>query len=268
MPGASILVARAAQRAGAGLVSIGCLDENLLQVIPPAAPEAVLVDLVGAWSEADGLRAGVGVELAAGQPHARLFGPGIGDDKRARAWLSLLLGMGERVPLVLDADALNALDGEPERLRDATAPLLITPHPGEAARLAGREVPRDREGREGFARELAARSGALVCLKGHGTVVAFGDHALTNDTGNPGMATAGAGDVLAGMLVAYLAAFRDAASLVERLVCAAHLAVYLHGLAGDLAASAVGERALVASDLIAFLPAAWRHLEEQSAGGG
>lgn len=260
MPGAAVLVARAAQRAGAGLVQIGCLDEALLAIVPGAAPEAVLVDLseaVPPWGrlgpEAEGL-------LAGREPHARLFGCGVGDDARARAVLAALLRAPGAAPLVLDADALNALDGEPERLRASRAPVVVTPHPGEAARLLGHEVPRDEAGRVACARELASRSGALVCLKGHGTVVADGRSTRVNRTGNAGMATAGAGDVLAGMLVAYLAAFRHdpraAADAAAARFDAAALAVHVHGVAGDLAAAELGRRALVASDLVRFLPAA------------
>src|SRR6185436_9571554 len=137
--------------------------------------------------------------------HAALLGPGLGDDARTRALLSLTLATLE-VPLVLDADGRNALDGEPERLRGARMPLVLTPHPGEAARLLGREVPRDAAGRASAARELAERSGAIVCLKGRGTVVCEPRGGTwVNPTGNAGLATAGAGDVLSGVLVAYLA---------------------------------------------------------------
>jgi hydroxyethylthiazole kinase-like uncharacterized protein yjeF len=172
MPGAALLCARAAQRAGAGLVAVGCLDAALLALVPAAAPEAVLVDLTESFERGGRVRPGAAERLLARAPHAVLLGPGLGDDARTRAVLSLALASFE-VPLVLDADALNALDGEPERLRAcARARSVLTPHPGEAARLLGREVPRDAEGRARAARELAERAGALVCLKGRGTVVA------------------------------------------------------------------------------------------------
>ena len=268
MPGAAILVARAAQRAGAGLVQVGCLDAALLAIVPAAAPEAVLVDLsevVPAWG-----RPGPEAEerLAGRAPHARLFGCGVGDDERARAVLGALLRAGG-APLVLDADALNALDGRPERLREARAPLVLTPHPGEAARLLCREVPRDEAGRLAAARELARRSGAIVLLKGHGTLVTDGERVHENRTGNPGMATAGAGDVLAGVLVAYVAAFRPrgapAPPGASWIFDATALAAHVHGLAGDLAAAELGRRGLVASDLVRFLPAAQRLCDGEGA---
>jgi len=264
MPGAAILVARAAQRAGAGLVVVGCLDPGLFTVIPPAAPEAVLLDLSAAFACEGRAAPGAGELLSRRVPHALLVGPGIGDDARARALVPVFLGVRAGAPRVLDADALNALDGEPERLREACGPTVVTPHPGEAARLAGREVPRDDEGRVAFALELAARTGAIVCLKGAGTVVADAEHATVNRTGNPGMATAGSGDVLAGILVAYLARAGGDFTPFD----AAALAVHVHGVAGDLAAARLGERAVVASDLIACLPDAQRVVEEATKADG
>src|SRR5262249_5754415 len=142
--------------------------------------------------------------------------------------------------------ALNALAGEPERLREARASArVLTPHPGEAGRLLRRDVPPTADGRLAAALELAERAGAIVCLKGSGTVVA--DAAGTswvNETGNPGMATAGAGDVLAGILVAYLALVASLPGRGWTPLAAARAAVHVHGLAGDLAAERTGERAL------------------------
>jgi NAD(P)H-hydrate epimerase len=254
MPGAAILVARAAQRAGAGLVSAVCLDPAVAAALPLAAPEAVLVEAFDAERTAG--------ELDARAAHARLCGPGIGDDARARALVRGLLASAFDGPLVLDADALNALDGEPERLRAARGAVVITPHPGVAARLVGRDPGRDPRARADAARERARRSGAIVCLKGHGTVVTDGAALFVNATGNPGMATAGAGDVLAGLLVAYLARAAAAGGPGLRALDVARLAVHVHGRAGDLAAAELGRAALIASDLVERLPAAQRELPE------
>ncbi|MEM7306755.1 MAG: NAD(P)H-hydrate dehydratase [Planctomycetota bacterium] len=260
MPGAAVLVARAAQRAGAGLVSMACLDPSLLSVLPVAAPEAVLVEaydelLLSAEHSVDTL-------LDLRSSHARLVGPGLGDDERARFLVRGLLASDFAGPLALDADALNALDGEPERVQAAGGPVVLTPHPGEAARLAGlspADMPRDDGGRGELARGLAARSGAVVCLKGRRTVVTDGERLYHNETGNAGMATAGSGDVLSGILVGYLARAAAARSELDALELA-RLAVHVHGRAGDLAASELGPSAVVASDLIRFLPAAQRGL--------
>ncbi len=261
MPGAAILVARAAQRAGAGLVCMGALDRELLLSLPPAVPEAVWIDLSSSVPSEGPPAAGAARRLWSREPHARLVGPGLGDDQRARAVVALALAEPRR-PLVVDADALNALEGEPERLaaRQGDA-LVITPHPGEAERLSGRALPSDEAGRREHAAALARRAGGICVLKGRQTIVSDGERTWRASTGNQGMATAGAGDVLAGVLVAYLA-------LVDRPFApgfsawdAVRLAVHVHGLAGDLAARELGMRALVASDLVRFLAPAQRELE-------
>ena len=260
MPGAAVLVARAAQRAGAGLVAIGCLDPSALTIVPLAAPEAVLVDLCGAFDGEGRASAGAAELLLARAPHARLVGPGLGDDARTRGLVERVLAGDTRAPLALDADALNALAGRPEDVRRHAAPCVLTPHPGEAQRLLGRPVPRDEAGRVAGACELAERAGAIVCLKGRNTVVTDGDRVYVNATGNAGMATAGAGDVLSGILVAYLAAVRPGAAWEP--FDAARAAVHVHGLAGDLAARELGQRGLIASDLVRFLPRAQRAVLE------
>jgi NAD(P)H-hydrate epimerase len=256
MPGAALLCARAAQRAGAGLVAAGCLDAALLSLIPLAAPEAVLVDLTEALELSGRVRAGAAERLLARAPHAALIGPGLGADERTRALLGLVLATLE-IPLVLDADALNVLAGEPERLAGARAPLVLTPHPLEAARLLGRVVPPDEAGRAAAARELAERAGAIVCLKGFGTlVVEPGGSVWRNSTGNPALATAGTGDVLAGILLAYLGRVASHPDPRWTPLAAARAAVHVHGLAGDLARARLGELGVIASDLVAELPEA------------
>ena len=236
---------------------MACLDGRLLTTTAVGAPEAVLLDLTA------------GNERLAeilGDSHAWLAGPGLGDTERTRAVLEVLLGAGSSVPAVLDADALNAMDGEPERLRLARPegrPTVLTPHPGEIRRLLGRSVGDDDTSRGEAARELALRSGTIVCLKGHRTIVDDGQRRYVNGSGNPGMATAGTGDVLAGVLVAYLAraqATRSSAEDIDAfaLTCTA---VHVHGRAGDFAADRLGPRAVIATDLIDALGQAQRELE-------
>jgi len=252
MPGAAILAARAAQRAGAGLVAVCAFSENLLVALPVAAPEAVMVEAAGL--AARGARAFVR-GLAPRNDHAWLAGSGLGRGARTRALLEALIEES-RVPLVLDADALNELGTRLERLRRAQAPVVLTPHPGEAERLLGRRIGSDARSRRAAASEISSQSGAICCLKGAGTVVAQGERVYVNRTGNAGMATAGAGDVLAGILVAYLAACSTMPSEHWTPFEAAASAVHAHGLAGDLARRVRGMRGLVASDLVEFLPAA------------
>ena len=198
MPGAAMLSVRAALRAGAGLVSLAALDLELLSLLPLAAPEAVLLD----WSSSELARSPLSVRLELREDHARLIGPGLGFSERTRGVQAELCSDAFRGPLLLDADALNVLDGEPERLSRRGAFTALTPHPGEAGRLLGREIPRDEPGRIAAALELSARSGAAVVLKGRRSVIASGPVAFVNTSGNPGMATAGSGDVLSGIAVA------------------------------------------------------------------
>lgn len=258
MPGAAALVAAAAIRAGAGLVTLGYLDASVRDAVAAHCAEATFLDLSGARG-AGGLR-----EAIQGRSdHALVLGPGLGRGEASASLVADALA-ADPLPTVLDADGLNLVSDVPERLADHGAPLVLTPHAGEAERLLGRPVPSDAGGRVECALELARRAGAICCLKGPGTVVTDGDLVHINGTGNPGLATAGSGDVLAGILVAYLAAATLRGGAAFGPLEAARAAVHVHGLAGDIAAEHVGQRALIASDLIAFLPEAQCALEEDA----
>jgi NAD(P)H-hydrate epimerase len=164
--------------------------------------------------------------------------------------------------MVVDADALTALTGGLGLCREAAAPRLLTPHPGVAARLLGCGIAEVQADRLGSARRLAAESGAVVALKGARTVVAQPDgRATLNSTGNPGMATGGTGDVLTGMIAAWLAQLLDADA-------ACRLAVFLHGAAGDLAAGHEGRVSMIAGDLINHIGPALEQLSAPPAGNG
>lgn len=254
MPGAAILVARAAQRAGAGLVSIGCLDDELLSVIPAAVPEPTFVDLsrFGESKRAD-------VTSAVRAAHALLVGPGLGNTARTRAVVHEFVRLKLAAPRVFDADALNVLDTHPEALRKCAAPVVLTPHVGEATRLLSRPIPTDPSGRERAAKRLAVAADAIVVLKGQGSVITDGERVVVNETGNVGMATAGSGDVLAGILVAYLARrARVGGVTADDLFDCVVRAVRVHGRAGDRARDRLGADAVIASDLIDELPRAQR----------
>ncbi|MFI5403796.1 MAG: NAD(P)H-hydrate dehydratase, partial [Planctomycetota bacterium] len=157
-------------------------------------------------------------------------------------------------PLVVDADALNIVAREPDIMDSFEAPRVLTPHPGEAARLLGGKAIGDRIL---AAAAIAERYHAVVVLKGAGTVVCDGERAYVERAGNPGMATGGTGDVLTGLLAARLAMGVDPFD-------AAIQAVHAHARAGDLAALAVGEQSMIATDLVANLPAALGELVEES----
>jgi NAD(P)H-hydrate epimerase len=180
-------------------------------------------------------------------------GPGLGTARAVRDVVLWLLRYSE-VPVVLDADALNVLARNPAPLRRSTVPVVLTPHPGEMARLAGIDTAAVQADRVGVARAFAAEHGCVVVLKGARTVVAAAQRVCVNPTGNPGMASGGMGDALTGLIGALLAQGLGTAE-------AASLGVYLHGLAGDLAALS-GAVGMVASDLIELLPAAAAQVDE------
>jgi NAD(P)H-hydrate epimerase len=195
---------------------------------------------------------------------ALALGPGIGTEAATRAGVAALLA-GRAVPAVLDADGLNAFAVERRprlRLRAGRHALVLTPHPGEAARLLGTTAAKIQTDRLGSARRLAAETGAVVVLKGRRTVVAHPDgRASFNASGNAGMATGGTGDALTGVVGALLARGLDGFD-------AARLGTYVHGAAGDLAAEQLGEDGMIAGDLVEALPFAWRTLATGRRGVG
>jgi ADP-dependent NAD(P)H-hydrate dehydratase len=180
-------------------------------------------------------------------------GPGLGQADDIHRLIHFLIAETDR-PLVIDADGLNALAGHMERLAGLQRPVILTPHPGEFARLAGKDVAEVQKDRVKHAAELAATSeGLIVVLKGAGTVVTDGRRYFVNSTGNPGMATGGSGDVLTGVIAALIGQKLPAYE-------AAQLGVFVHGLAGDIARDHHGEVGMIAGDLVDALPDAFAHL--------
>lgn len=254
--GAAVLAATGALRTGAGLVTVATPWPALPLVA--AGRAEVMTEPLPVSASGDLEMRAVDRALDLSRPrHAVVLGPGLGDHPETRAFIRRFVRECQR-PLLLDADALNAFAGEPaaliEALRDRPAPTVITPHPGEMARLVGASVPEVQARRLEAALGLAASARAIVVLKGRRTIVARPDgRAAVNPTGNPGMATGGSGDVLAGMVGALLARGLDA-------WVAATSGVYVHGLAGDIAAARMGMEALVAQDLVDGLPEAIRRV--------
>ena len=206
------------------------------------------------------------------------IGPGLGGHAETVGFVRLLV-KETTLPVVLDADGINAFVGETEGLNGQKRVLILTPHPGEFARLLGRSTSDIQANRVSLARDFAQQHGLHLVLKGHRTIYASpSGQVFANSTGNPGMATGGSGDVLTGILAGLLgqvmllmpAAERGVTATSERhegssqvkfLENAIALGVYLHGLAGDLAAETAGEKSLVASNIMAHLPAAFLKLE-------
>lgn len=242
--GAAHLAAEAALRSGAGLVTVAT-PASCLPVLAGLGAEYMTIAVD---ESPDGAVLGSAVDSLLAAAHDVIAaGPGLGTGREQMAFVRALI---ERAvaPLVLDADALTLLAAEPSLLRGTPErPIVITPHPGEMARLIGVSVQDVQRQRLGVARDFATDHHVYVVLKGHRTLVASPDGTVfINPTGNPGMATGGSGDVLTGMLAAWLA---------QRLgvTAACLLAVYLHGAAGDLAAADVGEIAMTAGDIVAQL---------------
>lgn len=245
--GAPALAARAALRSGAGLVTLaapaavraeaaGHSPEVMSAGIPSGSPDAI-----AAWLQAQ----------ARGKSAIGL-GPGLGREPEVAAWIRAFV-LANRLPLVLDADGLNAFEGMARRLARARGTLILTPHPGEAARLLGTTSDGIVGDRLAAARALAKLTRAIVVLKGMASLVATPTGPVfVNTTGNPGMATGGAGDVLTGLLAGCLAQGLEPEK-------AARIAVHAHGRAGDLAAEAFGEIGLIAGDLIEQIPRAYRN---------
>jgi NAD(P)H-hydrate epimerase len=192
---------------------------------------------------------------------ALVVGPGLTQEVGTRNLIRELVA-GSSVPVVLDADGINAFASRPESLRNCEdQPVVITPHPGEMARLVGSTIASVQKSRLETAREFAQIYGCHTILKGFQTVIAApGGRILINGTGNPGMATGGTGDILAGMVGRFVAAWKRRFRGADDEALAVHLAaaVYLHGLAGDLAAADKGEESLIATDLLTYLPAAFK----------
>lgn len=258
--GAPLLAARGAIRAGAGLVTIG-LPSSLAAAAPAALPEAMTRPLAensaGALSD-DGFEAGC--EFA-NEVDVVGLGPGL---SRHPDTVNLVRRLVARitVPLVLDADGLNAFAGQGERLRDHGGPLVITPHPGEMARLLGRETQEIQDDRLGAAREAAKRCAGIALLKGARTIVACPEgRAIVIPTGNPAMATGGMGDVLTGAVAALIG---GGLPPFEAAACAA----YLHGLAGDLVAAARGEFGLLAREVADGIPRAMARVRSGAVNDG
>ena len=238
MTGAAILCGSAALRGGAGLVQVAC-PADVQDVVSLGSP----CYLTAGWG-ADPLTALVPLAEAA---DVLAVGPGLGEVGFVR---ELLLAVPD-TPAVVDADGLRAFIADPPR---RPGPTVLTPHPGEFARLVGKPVSAVQADREGLARALAKSRGVVVLLKGTATVVTDGDRLSVNPTGNPGMATGGTGDVLTGLLAAFLGQGLGGFD-------AAVLAAWVHGHAGDLAAEQLGRVALTAADVLGFLPAAVRLAE-------
>jgi len=227
MAGAAVICGKAAYRAGAGLVRVA-IDEGLYPIIQTALPEATCIGRELSESDLESC-------------DAIALGPGLGDYPENESLIEFILNAYDKT-LVLDADGLNALAraGKTSSLKSAKPRVIVTPHMGEAHRLLSGFAGTDRVK---IAEMLLEKTGAIVVLKGAGTIVAGAAEGMhVNTTGNPGMATGGSGDALTGIIAAFAGQTKDPWA-------SAKAGVFIHGLAGDIAAEAVGEYGMTAMDI-------------------
>ncbi len=264
MTGAAALTAQASLKAGAGIVSLG-VPQSLNLILEQKLTEIMTVPLPETFSQSIDVEAYGQIKELVDSFDVLAVGPGLSLDESTVSLVRLLV-TGIEKPMVLDADGLNAMVGETKFFRERRSPLIITPHPGELARLFKISPEDIQHDRLSYARRAAKEWNLIVVLKGARSIVASIDRPVAiNTTGNPGMASAGTGDVLTGIIGGLLA---QGLSPFQATV----LGVYLHGRAGDLAAEELTELCLIAGDIIGYLPQAIKELlamvKEKSGYGG
>jgi ADP-dependent NAD(P)H-hydrate dehydratase / NAD(P)H-hydrate epimerase len=255
--GAAAMAGMSVLRSGAGLSTVAT-SRAVLNTVAGFHPEVMtepLPETEAGTISMGALEYGHMDELVKGKT-VLAIGPGISRHPETAEFARTVVGTYSQ-PMVLDADGLNAFEGAAEKLDGKTRPLVITPHPGEMARLTGLSIPEIQRNRIGVARTFARQHNCIVVLKGHRTLVAQPDGEVwVNTTGNPGMATGGTGDILTGTIAGLMA--QNPKHSVKAVISA----VYLHGLAGDVACESKGGLSLVATDLMHALPEAFRRVRE------
>lgn len=253
MTGAACLAAEGAARAGAGLVTLA-VPEGVQDLVAARLTEIITVGLPATTRQTLSREACADMLALAERADVLALGPGITTHPETVACVRSLLP-ALNIPCVLDADGLNCFAGRTDIFGLLSSPLVVTPHPGELARLTGQPTGAIQQDRVGAAERAAGEWGAVVLLKGAATVIASPEgRVYINPTGNPGMATGGSGDVLTGVVAGLLAQGLDA-------LRSAAAGAFLHGLAGDLAARRKGLRGLLAGDILSFLPEALEEVE-------
>lgn len=251
MSGAAALAGMAALRGGAGLVTVA-VPAPIQPIVAGFEPSYMTLALPATAAGQFSRLAVSSLEHLVPHASAVACGPGWGQSAELAEILGWLI-QNARQPLVIDADGLNLLSKSPDMLGRSAGPRILTPHPGEFARLIDSDVSTVQLQRVDLAVEFAAQHRVVVLLKGAGTVITDGRRVAVNTTGNSGMGTGGTGDVLTGLITALLGQGLDP-------FAAARLGAHLHGLAGDLAAAELSQPALIASDLPRYFGPAWRQL--------
>ncbi len=252
LTGAAHLASLAALRAGAGLVTLG-VPEKIYPVLARRAAEVMVRPFPSTKQGALSARSLKPILQFLENQDVLALGPGLSQNPETQKVIREIL-VRSKLPMVIDADGLNALKGYLSHLKKCSGRTILTPHPGEFVRLFGGTLSQQEKNRKNRAAEIASRFGVVLVLKGHRTIVANPDGKIyINATGNSGMATGGTGDMLTGMIAALIG---QKFSLWD----AARFGVYFHGLAGDLAARKKGQVSLIAGDILDFLPTAFRKI--------
>ncbi len=251
MSGAAALAGMAALRGGAGLVTVA-VPAPIQPIVAGFEPSYMTLALPATAAGQFSRLAVSSLEHLVPHASAVACGPGWGQSAELAEILGWLI-QNARQPLVIDADGLNLLSKSPDMLGRSAGPRILTPHPGEFARLIDSDVSTVQLQRVDLAVEFAAQHRVVVLLKGAATVITDGRRVAVNTTGNSGMGTGGTGDVLTGLITALLGQGLEP-------FAAARLGAHLHGLAGDLAAAELSQPALIASDLPRYFGPAWRQL--------
>lgn len=235
MVGANYLTCMAALRTGSGIVYsivpkelVDIMSNKFIEVIVKEIPEQdMILNLV---KETDGLA----------------IGPGLGNNKNITSMVKELLLNYEK-PIVLDADGINCISRYPDILKQRKGITIITPHPGELAKLINKDIKEIQENRVFYSKYVSKKYNIITLLKGYNTIVTDGDSLYINHTGNPGMSTAGCGDVLTGIIISFICQGIDPMDSVK-------LGAFVHGLAGDKASEVKGENGMIASDILNYIP--------------
>ncbi|MBU1119109.1 NAD(P)H-hydrate dehydratase [Patescibacteria group bacterium] len=256
MPGAPILACHGAYRAGAGLVKL-LFPESVYDIKNRLMPEVVLMP---GFEEDNQSLSPENIELLSEEMVQEVdtvvIGPGMSRNKETIEFILQAIKVIDK-PLIIDADALYALSGNVNVLSERTAPTILTPHEGEMGRLLEIDYQEVSKKREEVTLTMAKEWNSFIVLKGNKTVVCSPDgQKCINETGSPALATAGTGDVLSGILAALLAQFPN-----QKLHTVLSAGVFIHGFAGDLAERDLGERSVVATDLIRYLPKVFKQAQ-------
>jgi ADP-dependent NAD(P)H-hydrate dehydratase / NAD(P)H-hydrate epimerase len=256
--GAAAMASIAALRVGAGLATAATAG-SVLGTVAGFHPEIMTEPLPETGEGTIAEKALGRIAKLAESKTVLAVGPGISRNSETSELVRALL-KSRNTPIVLDADGLNAFEDRARELNGTPGPLVLTPHPGEMARLTGMAIAAIQRDRINVARQFAREHEVILVLKGHRTLVAKPNGDLwVNTTGNPGMSTGGTGDILTGMVAGFIA--QNPSRIFEAVVAA----IYLHGLAGDVAREKVGEHSLIATDLVTGLPEAFRRVRADAA---